>query len=60
MITHCVFKRFTAPNYKQTALTNQSNAWDALLGEGNLVFRHLLEQKALVYLCYESLGRANE
>ena len=34
MITRCVFKRFTAQDYKRTALTNQSNAWDVLLGGG--------------------------
>ena len=39
MIPHCVFKRFTAPDHKQTALINQSNARDALLGGGILGFQ---------------------
>ena len=53
MITRCAFKRFTAPDHKQTALINQSNAWDALLGEGNLVFRYLLEQSSCLFVLGE-------
>ena len=50
MITRCEFKRFTARDHKQTALTNQSSAWDAL---GNFAFRHLLEQRSCLFVSGE-------
>ena len=39
-----------ALGHKQTALINHSNAWDALLVEGNLVSRHLLEHRSYLFV----------